>query len=68
VAETKKQSEKMKSRKYPSFNEAITYLESKGELKYWGRIDAETCIYTYQCKEGFFRLYVHDDGLVEIRE
>lgn len=60
----------MKSRKYPTFDEAITYLKSKGELKYWGRIGdkAEICHYTYKCNGELFRLNIYDDGKVEIRE
>jgi hypothetical protein len=58
----------MKSRKYPSFNEAITELEKIGKLHYWGRIDADTCLYTYTVGGEMFRLYIFEDGKVEIRE
>jgi hypothetical protein len=60
----------MKSRKYPSFQDAITYLESKGELKYWGRIGLkyEICLYSYIIDGVKYTLNITDDGKVEIRE
>lgn len=60
----------MKSRQFPSFDEAIAYLESKGELKYWGRVGirAEICYYTLTIGRVKYMLYVHEDGKVEIRE
>jgi hypothetical protein len=60
----------MKSRKYPTFQEAITHLESKGTLTYWGRIGrkAEICLYSYIIDGVSYDLNIYDDGKVEIRE
>jgi hypothetical protein len=60
----------MKSRKFPSFNEAIAYLESKGELKYWGW-EGQTegyYVYTYLFEGVTYNLAIFKDGKVEIRE
>jgi hypothetical protein len=60
----------MKSRKYPSFQEAITDLSSKGKLKYWGRIgdNFEICLYTFRYRGFDYTLNIYDNGKVEIRE
>jgi hypothetical protein len=60
----------MKSRKFPSFNEAITYLESKGKLDFYGwegQIEGYY-IYNYTTEGILYRLKIFKDGKVEIRE
>jgi hypothetical protein len=60
----------MKSRKYPSFNEAIADLESKGKLEYFGW-EGQTegyYVYSFTTKGILYRLRIFKDGKVEIRE
>lgn len=61
----------MRSRKFPTFDEAIKYLEERGKLEYFGRVGyrAEQCVYTFFHRDGrVFGLRVHDDGKVEITD
>ncbi|MDB5055057.1 MAG: hypothetical protein JWM44_3107 [Bacilli bacterium] len=61
----------MKSRKYPSFNEAITYLKSKGDLKYWGW-EGQTegyYVYSYVTHKGVkWHIDIYKNGLIKYRE
>lgn len=60
----------MQSRKYHSFQEAITDLESKGTLKYWGwmgTIDGYY-LYTFVIKGVRYELEIYKVGLVKIKE
>lgn len=58
----------MKSRQFPSFNDAIAYLESKGELRFHGRAGsyAEYCIYTLTIGIRVYELKIYMDGKVEV--
>jgi hypothetical protein len=60
----------MQSRKYPTFQEAITYLESKGTLIYggWEGQTEGYYIYNFTFKGIVYRLKIFKDGKVEIRE
>lgn len=61
----------MKSRQFPSYEEAKKYLEERGTLQYFGRagINYEYCVYTLTLHNGIkYHLSVYDDGKVEIRE
>lgn len=60
----------MRHRKFQSFEEAESYLDERGELKYLGRIgnNAEICLYKYKHNGVQYTLYIHLDGLVQIRE
>lgn len=59
----------LKSHQYESFKSAITDLESKGKLKFWGRIGimAEICYYTYITEGREYTLHIYLDGKVEVR-
>lgn len=61
----------MKSKQFPTFNEAMEYLKERGELEYFGRIGqhAETYVYNLKLPTGMiYHLLVHDDGKVEVLE
>lgn len=60
----------MRSRQFDTFDDAIKYLEERGELKYFGRIGNrnEICPYSFVHKGIKYSLNVHLDGLVQIRE
>jgi hypothetical protein len=56
----------MKSRKYPSLQEAIADLEKQGELIYKGH-EGLKMIYTLQIVgHNKYILFIHEDGLVEL--
>lgn len=59
----------MKSHKYDSYDEAVKFLKSKGQLKFWGRIGnmAEIHLYTINVDFNEYTVYVYEDGLVEIK-
>jgi hypothetical protein len=60
----------MKSRKYPTLQEAITDLKNKGELDYYGW-EGQTegyYIYNYTTEGILYRLRIFKNGKVEIRE
>jgi hypothetical protein len=60
----------MKSRQFPSFQEAIDYCKSKGDLQYFGREGPHDnyikCVYTLTVGMQIFHLFIHDSGLVEV--
>lgn len=60
----------MKSRKFPTFDEAIQYLEAAGELKYFGRagLSCEYCVYTLTVNGRKYYVDVYDDGKVVVKE
>jgi hypothetical protein len=61
----------MRSRQFPSFKEAIAYLEERGRLEYFGRagLNYEYCVYNFHHNDGYmYRVNVYDNGKVEIRE
>jgi hypothetical protein len=56
----------MKSRKYPSLQEAIAELEKLGKLTYGGH-EGLKMIYTLQIVgHNKYILFIHEDGLVEL--
>ena len=62
---------KRKSRKFPTIEKAITYLEERGKLEYFGRAgqNYEYCVYKFTHKYGMvYHLSVYDDGTVVIRD
>lgn len=61
----------MKTRKFPTYDEAITYLSERGKLEFFGRVGdrAEIYIYKFTLHSGkIYRLNVYQDGNVEVRE
>lgn len=60
----------MRARQFGSFDEALAYLKSKGEAKYWGRIgdNHEINLYTLTTGGREYTLYVYQDGRVEVQK
>lgn len=61
----------MQSKKFPSFDTARAYLEERGRLEFFGRIGdrAEIFVYNLHTHDGrLFRLFVYEDGKVEVIE
>ena len=58
----------MKSRKFPSFDDAIKYCEERGSLKYYGREGQhfEYCIYTLTIGNKVYHVNIHDNGLLDV--
>ena len=58
----------MKSRKFPSFNEAVSYCEERGSLKYFGRQGDkfEYCVYTLTIGVKIFHINIYDDGRLDV--
>jgi hypothetical protein len=56
----------MKSKQFPSLEEAEAYLNSRGGvLKLWGT-EGKAYIYTLTIGSKVFHLKVHENGLVEV--
>jgi hypothetical protein len=57
----------MKSRKFPTFDDAKAYLESRGKLDFFGKVgDRDQCyVYTLTIGVKVYHLLV-TDGLVEV--
>jgi hypothetical protein len=56
----------MKSKQFPSLEEAETYLQSSGGvLKLWGT-EGKAYIYTLTIGIKVYHLKVHENGLVEV--
>jgi hypothetical protein len=62
----------MKSHQFPSFQSAIDYCNSKGELKYYGREGPHDnyvkCVYTLTVGRTVYHLYVYDSGFLEVTD
>jgi|GEM_PF-5631638 len=63
------------TRQFPTFEEAIRYLESKGTLEFFGRVgtNAEKCLYRFTLHDGRkYLLNVHitgeEIGKIEVTE
>jgi len=58
----------MKSRKFPTYDEAKAYLESVGKLQFFGRVgnNAEIYVYTLTIGAKEYHLNVYADGKVEL--
>lgn len=58
----------MQSKKFPTLEEAETYLQSKGTLEYFGREGRYAEIYVYGLTIGNkkYGLLVHENGYVEV--
>jgi len=57
-------------RKFPSFEEAIAYLEERGKLTFfgWNGLENEYAVYNYQHHDGRrFHVNVYKDGKIEVR-
>jgi hypothetical protein len=55
----------MKSKQFPSYEEAVTYMNERGEVKFWGT-EGKAYVYTLTIGIKVYHLLVHDDGLVEV--
>lgn len=56
-----------KSRKYPSVQDAIDYLEPLGTLKFGGFEGSDTQIYTLEIVgKPYYILFIRRNGLVEL--
>lgn len=56
-------------RQFPTRESAMSYLEERGTLQYFGRegYNFEYCVYTFTLDSGKkYGLFVHDSGLVEV--
>jgi len=58
----------VRKRKFKSFDEAKEYLEERGKLTYWGRIDMDTLFYSYINNGVNYELFIQLDGLVYMRK
>ena len=58
----------MKSRKFPTFEDAKAYMEKAGEVKFFGRAGERytQCIYTLTVGSRVYHISLHDDGLLEV--
>ncbi|MDB5054922.1 MAG: hypothetical protein JWM44_2972 [Bacilli bacterium] len=58
----------MKSRKFPTFDEAKAYLESRGKLEFFGKVgDRDQCyVYTLTVGVKVYLIFVWNDGLLEV--
>jgi hypothetical protein len=55
----------MKSKQFPSLEEAEAYMKERGDLKYWGT-ELKAYVYTLTIGINVYHLLVHDDGLLEV--
>jgi hypothetical protein len=55
----------MKSKQFPSYEEAESYMKERGELKYWGT-EGNAYVYTLTIGIKVYHLLLEDDGLVEV--
>ena len=59
----------MHTRQLQSFEDAVQYMEERGELSFHGRAgrDYEYCVYTIKLFSGKrYRVNIYDDGKVEV--
>ena len=59
----------MRSRKYPTKEEAYAYLNAVGKLEFFGRVglNYEACLYKIHLFDGrVYSIQVYDDGTVEL--
>ncbi len=55
-------------KKFPSFDDAVKYCESRGKMKYFGRVgyNHEKSVYTLYRESKTYYVSIRDDGLVEV--
>jgi hypothetical protein len=58
----------MKSKQFPSLEEAKEYMKSRGKVTYWGRegTDAKTYVYSLTIGVMVYDILLHEDGLLEV--
>ena len=60
----------MKSRQFPSFDDAVKYCEERGSLKYFGREGSnfEYCVYTLTIGNRVYHLFIYDNGKLVVTD
>lgn len=55
----------MKSRKFPTVDEAIAYMEKAGTVKLYGR-EEDFFIYTVTVGSAIYQIMLHENGLLKV--
>jgi len=60
----------MKQKKFSTFIEAVSYCESKGKMKFIGRIGQkyEYALYNLYIENRVYTLEIREDGLLRVRD
>lgn len=60
----------MKSRQFPSFEDAVRYCEERGSLKYFGREGSnfEYCVYTLTIGNRVYHLFIYANGKLVVTD
>jgi hypothetical protein len=58
----------MQSRKFPTLEDALSYMKERGKVTYWGRegTDAKTYVYTLTIGVKVYDILLHEDGLLRV--
>jgi hypothetical protein len=60
----------MKSKQFPSLEEAKSYMKSRGKVTYWGRegTDAKTYVYSLTIGHIVYHILLESDGYLRVTD